>query len=170
MSGIRRRNDSRSSFRSRVSYRSVVSEDENETVERGQWNSKADYLFTCIGYAVGLGNICRFPYLTYENGGGAFVIPYMIMLLLVGIPIVFMETSLGQYSGKVISDRDFKMCLYLFILGPYQSLEFLSSFRWCWYRSDCSSILCRNILQCDSILLDILSIFISGFYSTLGNL
>ena len=105
MSGIRRRNDSRSSFRSRVSYRSVVSEDENETVERGQWNSKADYLFTCIGYAVGLGNICRFPYLTYENGGGAFVIPYMIMLLLVGIPIVFMETSLGQYSGKVIPDK-----------------------------------------------------------------
>ena len=111
MSGIRRRNDSRSSFRSRVSYRSVVSEDENETVERGQWNSKADYLFTCIGYAVGLGNICRFPYLTYENGGGAFVIPYMIMLLLVGIPIVFMETSLGQYSGKVISDWDFKILL-----------------------------------------------------------
>ena len=111
MSGIRRRNDSRSSFRSRVSYRSVVSEDENETVERGQWNSKADYLFTCIGYAVGLGNICRFPYLTYENGGGAFVIPYMIMLLLVGIPIVFMETSLGQYSGKVISDWDFKILI-----------------------------------------------------------
>ena len=104
MSGIRRRNDSRSSFRSRVSYRSVVSEDGDgdvTAIERGHWNSKADYLFTCIGYAVGLGNICRFPYLTYENGGGAFVIPYIIMLLLVGIPIVFMETSLGQYSGKV---------------------------------------------------------------------
>jgi len=100
MSGIRRRNDSRSSFRSRVSYRSIASEDGQETVERGHWNSKADYLFTCIGYAVGLGNICRFPYLTYENGGGAFVIPYIVMLLLVGIPIVFMETSLGQYSGK----------------------------------------------------------------------
>ena len=114
MSGIRRRNDSRSSFRSRVSYRSVASEDGNATVERGHWNSKADYLFTCIGYAVGLGNICRFPYLTYENGGGAFVIPYMIMLLLVGIPIVFMETSLGQYSGKVMFPYSGKFIMILF--------------------------------------------------------
>ena len=61
---------------------------------------KADYLFTCIGYAVGLGNIARFPYMVYENGGGAFVIPYIIMLFLVGIPMVFMETSLGQFSSK----------------------------------------------------------------------
>ena len=116
MSGIRRRNDSRSSFRSRVSYRSVASEDGNATVERGHWNSKADYLFTCIGYAVGLGNICRFPYLTYENGGGAFVIPYMIMLLLVGIPIVFMETSLGQYSGKVVFRYFGKFIMILFYI------------------------------------------------------
>ena len=96
---------SRSSFRSRVSYRQSKAKSNNENEEeeeeeRGQWNSKADYLFTCIGYAVGLGNICRFPYLAYENGGGAFVIPYVIMLILVGIPIVFMETSLGQYSAK----------------------------------------------------------------------
>jgi len=103
------RSRSRSSFRSRVSYRSAsesgiesVFEDDGNEEERGQWNSKADYLFTCIGYAVGLGNICRFPYLVYENGGGAFVIPYLVMLLLVGIPFVFMETSLGQFSGKVV--------------------------------------------------------------------
>ena len=96
-SGPIRRRSTRQSFRGRVT--STVSDD-GHVEERGEWNSKADYLFTCIGYAVGLGNICRFPYLVYENGGGAFVIPYMIMLLVVGIPMVFLETSLGQFSSK----------------------------------------------------------------------
>ena len=103
MSGIRRRNDSRSSFRSRVSYRSVVSDDGDgdvTAIERGHWNSKADYLFTCIGYAVGLGNICRFPYLTYENGGGVFFIPYFLMLFICGIPLFMAELALGQYSNS----------------------------------------------------------------------
>lgn len=102
---------SKTSFRSRVSYRGIKRADSPsrfvradsppiEVNARGAWNSKSDYLFTCIGYAVGLGNICRFPYLVYENGGGAFVISYIIMLLLVGIPMVFLETSLGQFSSR----------------------------------------------------------------------
>ena len=98
------RSGSRTSFRSRVSYRSEsVSLPGSPTPEqeaRGSWNSKADYMFTCIGYAVGLGNIARFPYMVYENGGGAFVIPYIVMLIFVGIPMVFLETSLGQFSSK----------------------------------------------------------------------
>ncbi|MFK3938422.1 sodium-dependent transporter [Alkalihalobacillus sp. NPDC078783] len=69
--------------------------------EREQWGSRAGFILAAIGSAVGLGNIWRFPYVAYDNGGGAFLIPYLFALLTAGIPILIMEFTMGQkYRGS----------------------------------------------------------------------
>lgn len=64
--------------------------------ERPKWDNKVQYLLTCIGFAVGLGNVWRFPYLCQTYGGGAFLIPYIIALIFEGIPLLHMELAVGQ--------------------------------------------------------------------------
>ncbi|XP_076319914.1 sodium-dependent proline transporter-like isoform X3 [Tachypleus tridentatus] len=66
---------------------------------RGNWGSKWEFLLSCIGLSVGIGNVWRFPYLAYENGGGAFLIPYLLMLVFAGKPMYFMELAFGQFAG-----------------------------------------------------------------------
>ncbi|MBN7811343.1 sodium-dependent transporter [Algoriphagus sp. H41] len=70
------------------------------TEERGQFGSSLGFIMAAAGSAVGLGNIWRFPYLTGENGGGAFVFVYIICVLLIGLPLLFNEIALGRKSGK----------------------------------------------------------------------
>ncbi|HAH35292.1 MAG TPA: sodium-dependent transporter [Algoriphagus sp.] len=70
------------------------------TEGRGQWGSSLGFIMAAAGSAVGLGNIWRFPYLTGQNGGGAFVFVYIICVLFIGIPLLFNEIALGRRSGK----------------------------------------------------------------------
>lgn len=70
--------------------------EEKEISERPKWDNKVQYLLTCIGFAVGLGNVWRFPYLCQTYGGGAFLIPYLIALVLEGLPLLHMELAIGQ--------------------------------------------------------------------------
>ena len=64
--------------------------------DRGAWNSRTGFLLAAIGSAVGLGNIWRFPYIAFKNGGGAFLIPYLIALFCVGITLMIVEQGMGQ--------------------------------------------------------------------------
>lgn len=77
---------------------------------RGKWASKTEFLLSCIGYAVGIGNVWRFPYLCYRSGGGAFLVPYLLMLFLCGIPLFFMEIIIGQFTSTG--------CIEMFRLSP----------------------------------------------------
>ncbi|GAA1199726.1 sodium-dependent transporter [Brevibacterium paucivorans] len=69
---------------------------ETSSQPRQVFNSQSAFIMAAVGSAVGLGNIWRFPYVAYENGGGAFILPYLIALLTVGIPFLFLDYSIGH--------------------------------------------------------------------------
>lgn len=88
----------------------VKAPSKSEELERGNWGRPIEFLFACMNYALGLGNVWRFPYLCFRNGGGAFLIPFLIMVLCVGMPLFYAELVIGQYSG----------------LGPIKAYSFLT--------------------------------------------
>jgi SNF family Na+-dependent transporter len=67
---------------------------------REQWASRLGLVLAMAGNAIGLGNFLRFPRLAVENGGGAFMIPYFVALLLLGIPVMWVEWAMGRYGGQ----------------------------------------------------------------------
>lgn len=68
--------------------------------DRAQWGNSLEFLMSCIAMSVGLGNIWRFPFTAFENGGGAFLIPYIFTLIVIGRPMYYMEMVLGQFTSK----------------------------------------------------------------------
>ncbi len=85
----------------------------NRTSSHGEWSSRTAFILAAAGSAVGLGNIWKFPYITGENGGGAFVIIYILCVILIGIPIMLAEVYLGKRgrlnpiaSIRYISERE----------------------------------------------------------------
>uniref|UniRef100_A0A671LSD9 Transporter n=1 Tax=Sinocyclocheilus anshuiensis TaxID=1608454 RepID=A0A671LSD9_9TELE len=84
----------------------ILSHDELERLEveeagdRPKWDNKAQYMLTCVGFCVGLGNVWRFPYLCQSHGGGAFMIPFLILLVFEGIPLLHLEFAIGQRLRK----------------------------------------------------------------------
>jgi SNF family Na+-dependent transporter len=68
--------------------------------ERERWATRIGLILAAAGNAVGLGNFLRFPVQAAQNGGGAFMIPYFIAFLLLGIPLMWVEWTIGRYGGK----------------------------------------------------------------------
>ncbi|KAL1780157.1 hypothetical protein HispidOSU_028284 [Sigmodon hispidus] len=98
--------------------------------ERETWGKKMDFLLSVIGYAVDLGNIWRFPYICYQNGGGAFLLPYTIMAIFGGIPLFYMELALGQYHRNgcisiwrkicpIFKGIGYAICIIAFYIASY---------------------------------------------------
>ncbi|KAL9967788.1 hypothetical protein ACROYT_G026081 [Oculina patagonica] len=84
---------------------------------RDRWSRKIEFLFACIGFCVGYGNIWRFPYMCFKNGGGAFLIPYLLFLTFGGVPIFFLEQCVGQFTQSEPVHAWTKLCPLLRGIG-----------------------------------------------------
>ncbi|MBN2184272.1 MAG: sodium-dependent transporter [Candidatus Krumholzibacteriota bacterium] len=73
---------------------------EKDVEARGLWSSKFGFILAAAGSAIGLGNIWRFPYTTGQNGGGAFLVLYLICIILLGLPIMIAELAIGRHSRR----------------------------------------------------------------------
>ena len=66
------------------------------TEQRENWGSRIGFIFAAAGFSIGLGNIWRFPYLVGTYGGGAFLLVYVLICLLIGVPLFIAEVGLGR--------------------------------------------------------------------------
>uniref|UniRef100_A0A8B9CX42 Transporter n=1 Tax=Anser brachyrhynchus TaxID=132585 RepID=A0A8B9CX42_9AVES len=107
---------------------------------RDKWSKKMDFLLSVVGFAVDLGNVWRFPYICYQNGGGAFLIPYTLMAVFGGVPLFYMELALGQFHRTgaipiwkricpIFKGIGFAIC----IIGLYVSFYYNTIIAWALY-------------------------------------
>ncbi|NWI62660.1 S6A17 protein, partial [Todus mexicanus] len=108
-------------------------EEDLEAENRPAWNSKLQYILAQIGYSVGLGNVWRFPYLCQKNGGGAYLVPYLVLLIIIGLPLFFLELAVGQrirrgsigvwnYICPRLGGIGYASCLVCFFVGLYYNV------------------------------------------------
>ena len=71
-------------------------------MKREGFSSRLGFILVSAGCAIGIGNVWKFPFLAGQNGGGLFVIIYLLFLLIIGVPILTMELAVGRASGKSI--------------------------------------------------------------------
>uniref|UniRef100_A0A671QH30 Transporter n=1 Tax=Sinocyclocheilus anshuiensis TaxID=1608454 RepID=A0A671QH30_9TELE len=140
--------------------------------ERGSWGSKTEFILAVAGIVIGLGNVWRFPYLCYKNGGGAFLIPYLVFVVTCGVPLFLLETAMGQYTqeGGITCWRRLcplaegigyagqliilYSCMYYIIILAWALFYFISSFSsqlpWdscdnTWNTADCVNLAANNL-------------------------
>ncbi len=83
----------------RLTTRMDLSEGQSRSAAKQQWGSRAGFLMAAIGSAVGLGNLWRFPFQAGENGGGAFVLIYIVCVVVIGFPVLIAELAIGRHKG-----------------------------------------------------------------------
>ncbi|XP_077432557.1 sodium- and chloride-dependent transporter XTRP3A isoform X2 [Vanacampus margaritifer] len=120
---------------------------------RPNWDSPLQFVLACVSYAVGLGNVWRFPYLCQMHGGGGFLIPYLLMLFIEGVPLFYMELAIGQkmrlgsigawsainpYLGGLASVvASLYLCLYYNVINAWSFWYLFNSFQSVLPWSDC---------------------------------
>ncbi|KAG7226356.1 hypothetical protein INR49_013767 [Caranx melampygus] len=109
------------------------SQQQSEPPARAGWNSKIEYFLAQVGFSVGLGNVWRFPYLCHQNGGGAFLLLYILLMLVVGIPLFFLELAAGQairqgsigvwrYISPRLAGIGYSSCVVCFFVALYYNV------------------------------------------------
>ena len=135
--------------------------------DKNEWGSNMSFILAMIGSAVGLGNIWRYPYVLYSNGGGAFYIPYIVAILLMGIPFLILEYGVGynfkssfakaitkidskwQYLGWLLPVAVFMIMIYYSAILGWDGIYMILSFTKGW-GADPNTFFTANLLQASS--------------------
>ena len=135
--------------------------------DKNEWGSNLSFILAMIGSAVGLGNIWRYPYVLYSNGGGAFYIPYIVAILLMGIPFLILEYGVGynfkssfakaitkidskwQYLGWLLPAAVFMIMIYYSAILGWDGIYMILSFTKGW-GVDPNTFFTANLLQASS--------------------